>query len=137
MGEFETEYYYYIYKQVAESIKSINYVQLYDNSFASVNNNYNLPLVDKNGQKNSYFYVNKNILENVDSNILNGVNLETIKTTKGTLIFLNTYNSINRLFKTTTKPVFSSGYYSGKNIEITNEVLPDKEQTRKITIKFL
>jgi hypothetical protein len=102
-----------------------------------LNNNYNLTLTDDNNKKNSYFYVNKNIQGKIDDNSLNGTNLETLKTPKGTLIFLNTFNSINRLFKTTTKPVFSSGYYFGKNIEITNEVLPDEGKTRKITVSFL
>ena len=39
--------------------------------------------------------------------------------------------------KSISKPVYASGYYFGKNIEIIVEVLNDEVQTRKISVVFL
>ena len=133
----ENEVYTYNYNQIAQVTTEIDYTQLKDNSYNSLNNNYNLQLTDNYNKQDSNFYVNKNIQKNIDSNTINGVNLETLKTQKGTLVFLNTFNSIGRLFKTTSKPIYASGYYLGKDIEITIEVLDNVEKTRKISVVFL
>ena len=49
-----TEVYTYTYKQIFEGISQINYVQLESNSYNALNNNYNVPLLDKYGNPGSY-----------------------------------------------------------------------------------
>jgi len=134
-----TEVYTYTYKQIFEGITQINYVQLQSNSYNALNNNYNVPLLDKYGNLGSYLYANKNIQENIDNNTINGTNLFTLKTENGILMFLNAPNSFYfpSDLKTISKPIYASGYYFGKNIEIIVEVLNDEEQTRKISVVFL
>ena len=134
-----TEVYTYTYKQIFEGITEIDYIQLQSNSYNALNNNYIVPLLDENGNLGSYFYANKNVQENIDNKTINGTNLLTLKTENGLLMFLNAPNSFYfpSDLKSISKPVYASGYYFGKNIEIIVEVLNDEEQTRKISVVFL
>lgn len=134
-----TEVYTYTIKVLFEGLTQIDYVQLQNNSYNALNINGILPLIDEYGNPGSYLYGNKNVQENIDDKTINGTNLFTLKTENGLIMFLNAPNSqyfVSDL-KTISKPVYTSGYYFGKNIEIVVEVLNDEEQTRKISVVFL
>ena len=134
-----TEVYTYTSKVLFEGLTQIDYVQLQNNSYNALNINGILPLIDEYGNPGSYLYGNKNVQENIDNKTINGTNLLTLKTENGLLMFLNAPNSFYfpSDLKSISKPVYASGYYFGKNIEIIVEVLNDEEQTRKISIVFL
>jgi len=135
----QNEIYTYTYNQINEGSTEINYIQLKNNNYNTYNQNITLPLLDNRGNPGSYLYDNKNIQQNILNNSVNVVNLFTLVTKNGSLIFLFPPDAIypNPFYKTIIKPVFKSGYYSEKNIEIIFEVLNDVVQTRQISIIFL
>ena len=94
---------------------------------------------DNSGSKDSIYYPCRTLFNNKTTNILNSIFLYTLKTNKGSITYLLTpnVNYFSVKDKYITKPVFTSGYYLGKNIEIIVEVLPDADQTRQITVVFL
>ena len=133
----ETEIYTYTYNEVFQGITHLDLTQLSDNNFNSLSNNYIEPLKDNLGNKDLYQYANRTLFNNKTSNIKNSLNLYTIKTNKGSICHHfrpNVYYfSVGDMYF--TKPVYTSGYYLGKDIEIIYDVLPDK--TRQITVVFL
>jgi len=134
-----TEYYYYTYNQIFEGITEIDYIQLKNETYNSVNNNTILPIYDINNIKKGLFYGNKNVIQNIENKTINGTSFITLKTYKGILIFLNAPNSYfyKKNLKSISKPFFTSGFYLGKEIEIILEVLNDPQQTRQISVVFL
>jgi hypothetical protein len=130
-----TENYYYTYNEIINSDTQINYSQLIDNNYSSLNYNANIKLQDNKG----FLYGNKNVQKNIIDKNINGTNLLTLKTENGILMFLNAPDSFYfpTDSKTISKPVYTSGYYLGKNIEIIVEILKDTQQTRKISVVFL
>ena len=135
---FDTEVYTYTYNQIFEGITEIDYVQLKDENYHSVNYNQNTPVKDKYGNK-SFYYVSKNLQENNITKNINSLFLFTLKTDKGTIIFLSSpdvsyYNFGEKYF---TKPVYTSGFYLGKDIQIIIEIFNDASQTRQISVVFL
>ena len=137
MSQPETEIYTYTQKQIFEGKTEIDYVQLNNNSYKSICENIIYKLNDNYENNCSYLFTNKNIQENVDAN--NSSRICTIQNNKGTVIYLLTPNA--NIFsigdKFITKPVFTSGYYLGKDIEIIVEVIEDVDKTRKISLVFL
>ena len=114
-------------------------MQLENNTYNSTNINGIMTLVDDNGVQSGYLFGNKNVQKNIINKTINGTNLLTLKTDKGLLMFLNAPNSLSFQInlKSISKPVFTSGYYLGKNIEIIFEVLNDPSKKRQISVVFL
>ena len=87
---------------------------------------------------NTNIFVYKNIQSNNVDSTLNATDVFTIKTNKGTIVYMLTPNSNiwTAGVKYITKPVFTSGFYLGKNIVVTMETLNDANVTRKTTIAY-
>jgi len=135
MSNPEIEYYFYTYEKIIEGLTAIDYTQLYNKEYSSSFNNINMPSFSENSYT---VYDNKNIQQNSNKTI-GGTNLYTLVTNKGTIMFLlslkNTYFVKDE--KRYSKPVYTSGYYLGKNIEIIVEVLDSQFGPRKISVVFL
>jgi hypothetical protein len=139
MTTFETEIYTYTYKQIFEGLTKINLCQLKENNYDSLIENDIIPLKNNSGINNSYYYSNRILYSNKTDNEINSLFLLNLKNDKGSIIFLLNpnikYFSVKD--KYITKPVFTAGFYLGKNIEIIVEVLQDEDKTRQISIVFL
>ena len=138
MSKPETENYYYT-KEWVLCQTVIDFTQLQNNSYKASSININFDLFDEYGKRDSNLYSNKNSQENISNGTINNTNFFTLRTPHGTLMFLNAPNIffIQVGFKTITKPVYSSGFYLGKNIDIIFEVLDDESKTRKISVVFI
>jgi hypothetical protein len=114
------EVYFYPQYENFLGVTQINYVKINTpnpilNAFT---NNIILPLQDIDGINipETYIFVYKNIQSNSEDSTLNATDVFTLKTNKGTIVYMLTPNSNIWVAgsKYITKPVFTTGFYLGR-----------------------
>ena len=110
-----------------------------NNLFKTKNNLFNIILKNNEEIVIGTLYANKILQTNSSINITNATNTYTLTTKNGIIMFLlaPNYNFLPSGYKSATKPIFKSGNYLDKNIEITIEVLDDILQTRRLSLLYL
>jgi hypothetical protein len=134
------EIYYFDKNDLFKTYSQIDYTKINDTTknVGSFFQNGQVKLRKEDGSYGGLYYGNKNIHTNNDTNIINSTNVLTISNDIGKLCYMLPFNSENLIIGDNfyTKPIYTSGGYLNKDILINQQVLNNKEETRKITIFY-
>jgi hypothetical protein len=130
------EIYYISNLNLTENNSRFNYVQLNDVPYETYSINSQTNIYSQEGIYSGIYYTNRNVqLNNKDSTgnstITNTISIKN----KGIIFFMRSFDGVNLKVSdiTVSKPTFQSGHYLGKDMKVIVELLPDKNETIKIT----